>query len=185
MELVPPAPAALATAKECCAGREEEFRLLYEATARPLRAYLYRMLNDVSRADDLLQETYLRFLQAKLPSGMTDEHRKNYLFRIASNLLHDEASSNRSTPVTDHSWTNYACPSNAAVEIQDRTDSARYLAQLTPRQRQLLWLAYVEKFTHKEIARMIGVAAPSIRPMLSRARERLGEILKNAGFRRQ
>jgi RNA polymerase sigma-70 factor (ECF subfamily) len=177
MELVRPAPAAISNAAEGSASTEQEFRLLYERSARPLRAYLYRMLNDASRADDILQETYLRFLQARLPADMTEDHRKNYLFRIATNLLHNEACARKTVELTD-----CAGPSNAPEKV---LDSVRYLEQLPPRQRELLWLAYVEEFTHKEIAGMLGIKAPSVRPMLARARERLSEILKEGGWRRK
>jgi RNA polymerase sigma-70 factor (ECF subfamily) len=117
-------------------------------------------------------------LQARPPAEITEEHRKNYLFRIATNLLHDEASARKNAPLGD-----YPCPSDVAENVRERNDSARYLEQLTARQRKLLWLAYVERFTHKEIAEMMGVKAPSIRPMLARAREHLSEILKKGGFR--
>ncbi len=43
---------------------EEAFQALYDRTARSLWAYLSRMTGDVSLADDLLQETYYRFLRA-------------------------------------------------------------------------------------------------------------------------
>lgn len=178
MELARQAPSALANDAEHAVAKEDEFRLFYDRTARPLRAYLYRMLNDVSRADDILQEAYLRLLQARVPANFSDEHRKNYLFRIATNLLHDEAKSRRGAPLKD-----YASESDVAGEVLERTDRAKYWEQLTPRQRELLWLAYVEQFSHREIAGMIGAKAPSIRPMLSRARERCSEILKQGGFR--
>ena len=155
---------------------EEEFLQLYERTARPLRAYLHRMLNNMSRADDLLQETYLRFLQAKLPADMEEQHRRNYLFRIATNLLHDESGARKDLLLTD-----YPGHSNVAEDVRSQNDCARYLEQLPARQRKLLWLAYVEGFTHKEIADMLGVRAPSIRPMLARARQRFIEILNRVG----
>ncbi len=178
MELVRPAPAVRSAAAEHSAVTEHEFRLLYERTAPTLRAYLYRMVNDISRADDILQETYLRFLQARLPAEMTEQHRKNYLFRIATNLLRDEGRARKAAALRD-----YPCPSDVAKEVRERNDCARYLEQLPARQRKLLWLAYVERFSHHEIAQMIGVKAPSIRPMLARARARLSEILKEGGFR--
>jgi RNA polymerase sigma-70 factor (ECF subfamily) len=108
---------------------------------------------------------------------MSGEHRKNYLFRIATNLAHDEASSPKGAPLTD-----YPAPSNVAEEIREQSDCARRLQQLTERQRELLWLAYVEEFTHKEIADMLGVKAPSVRPMLARARQCLSEILKKGAL---
>ena len=43
---------------------EEAFRTFYELTARPVRVYLARLTGDDRLADDLLQETYYRFLRA-------------------------------------------------------------------------------------------------------------------------
>ena len=45
---------------------EEAFRTFYELTARPVRVYLARMTGDDRLADDLLQETYYRFLRANV-----------------------------------------------------------------------------------------------------------------------
>ena len=67
---------------------EEAFRTFYELTARPVRVYLARMTGDDRLADDLLQETYYRFLRANQTFD-NDDHRRNYLFRIATNLVHD------------------------------------------------------------------------------------------------
>src|SRR5438552_13518151 len=67
---------------------EDAFRLFYERTARPVWAYLVRMTGDPRLADDLLQETYYRLLRANT-THETEAHRRNYLFRIATKLVHD------------------------------------------------------------------------------------------------
>jgi RNA polymerase sigma factor (sigma-70 family) len=67
---------------------EETFRLFYQQTARPLWSYLARIAGDRRHADDLLQETYYRFLRASA-TFESDEHRQRYLFRIATNLSRD------------------------------------------------------------------------------------------------
>ena len=67
---------------------EEAFRAFYERTARPLWAYLARTTGEPHTADDLLQEAYYRLLRASV-AFEDDVHRKNYLFRIATNLLRD------------------------------------------------------------------------------------------------
>jgi RNA polymerase sigma-70 factor, ECF subfamily len=160
---------------------EENFRLFYERTARSLRAYLCKMLGDISKADDLLQESYLRLLQTKLPPDMTEEHRKNYLFRIATNLLRDEGARRKPEPLGDYEAP-HGFGHSAEHWLELGHDMKHLLGQLPRQQRELLWLAYVERFSHQEIAAVVGAKTPSIRPMLARARTKLSEILRAGGF---
>jgi RNA polymerase sigma-70 factor (ECF subfamily) len=150
---------------------EAHFRLFYEQTARPLWAYLARVSGSRDQADDLLQESYCRFLAARLPE-MEPAHRKNYLFRIATNLLRDGW--RRSEPVTDGETPEKACDD----QLESRADVRRGFEQLKARERQLLWLAYVEGSDHQEIARITGLRVASIKMLLFRARRRLAEVLR-------
>jgi RNA polymerase sigma-70 factor (ECF subfamily) len=136
---------------------ETSFRCLHQRTARPLRAYLTRCCGDFALADDLLQEAYLRYLRSGF-EGEDDNHRRNYLYRIATNLVRDHF--RRARPESDDA-----------------------MAELSLRDRQMLWLAYVEGSSHREIARALGLRAASIRSMLFRARHRLAEELKARGLR--
>src|SRR5688572_23065200 len=79
---------AFADAERTFQMNEEAFRVFYEQTARPVWLYLARMTRDDRLADDLLQEAYYRFLRSSA-SFDSDDHRRNYLFRIATNLVHD------------------------------------------------------------------------------------------------
>lgn len=152
---------------------EEGFRLFYNRTARPLRSYLICALGDHSVADDILQETFLRFLQAALPATMEHEHRKNYLFRIATNLIRDHFKTTKSLPLSDS-----ISHASFEDEITEKEDLRRIMKELKPRERELLWLAYVERFSHAEIANMVAAKTESIRPMLARARQSLAELLR-------
>jgi RNA polymerase sigma-70 factor (ECF subfamily) len=67
---------------------EASFRAFYNRTARALWAYLAKVTGDSAAADDLMQESYYRFLRARHAS-MSDEGAKQYLFRTATNLLRD------------------------------------------------------------------------------------------------
>jgi RNA polymerase sigma-70 factor (ECF subfamily) len=152
---------------------EESFHLFYNRTARPLRAYLMCALHDRSSTDDLLQETFLRFLKADLPATMEHDHRKNYLFRIATNLIRDHFKSARAVALDDS-----VSHPGFENDVARRKDLQQVMKELKPRERELLWLAYVEQFSHREIASMVGAKAKSIRPMLARARERLAGLLR-------
>jgi RNA polymerase sigma-70 factor (ECF subfamily) len=151
----------------------EAFRVFYGQTNRPLWAYLLRVSGRRDVADDLLQESYCRFLAAKLPQMDAVESRK-YLFRIATNLWRDRG---RSREVSNTVSATAQCCED---DPETRTDVRRALEQLKPRERQLLWLAHVEGFDHREIACLTGLKVASIRVLLFRARRELASVLREA-----
>jgi RNA polymerase sigma-70 factor, ECF subfamily len=160
---------------------EEAFRVFYDRTARPLWAYLSRVTGSAELADDLLQETYYRFLRAR--RGYESEaHRRNALYRIATNLTRDahrrEQHRPSSIPLGEGAGETAVWDSQGEVDrAQARTDVSRALARMKPRDRQLLWLAYALGLTHREIAEAIGVKTGSIKLMLWRARRRIIGLL--------
>jgi RNA polymerase sigma-70 factor, ECF subfamily len=154
----------------------DRFAAFYERSSKPLWAYLARASGDPSLADDLMQESYVRFLCADAPSDGEVASRR-YLFRIASNLLRDHWRRPRTLALDD-----LPPERSAARDTSAQTDSrltlSPALAQLRPRDRQLLWLAHAENYSHREIAEITGLAAPSIRLLLFRARREMARLLK-------
>jgi RNA polymerase sigma-70 factor, ECF subfamily len=161
---------------------EDAFGALYDRTARGLWAYLSRMTGSPDLADDLLQETYYRFLRARADYE-NEAHRRHALFRIATNLARDRhrhglravlvplPDGGRATPeLADHV--------DLAQEAQQRTDLARAMARLKPREREMLWLAYAQGSNHRDIAGILGVKAASVRLLLFRARRKLAALLR-------
>jgi RNA polymerase sigma-70 factor, ECF subfamily len=154
---------------------EEAFRGFYDRTARGLWAYLARVTGDRQAADDLLQETFYRFLRASAALE-SEAHRRNSLYRIATNLARD---ARRRSLVRGPTGGDVECvASTGDPGAADRSaDLTRAMARLKPRERAMLWLAYAEGASHGEIAEALGVGAPSIKPMLFRARRKLASLL--------
>jgi RNA polymerase sigma-70 factor (ECF subfamily) len=177
---------------------EDAFRAFYDLTSGAVWAYLSHITGDTHAADDLLQETYIRFLGVRRRWD-SDAHRRNYLFRIATNLAHDlhRRSRLRRTEPFDETQVQAGAASPAAgsgaavarafpglsqVEgrpaiYEERADLHRALDRLSPRERQMLWLAYAEGSTHQEIADTLGLRAGGIRVLLFRARRKLAALM--------
>jgi RNA polymerase sigma-70 factor, ECF subfamily len=154
----------------------DRFGEFYERSSRPLWAYLVRAGGDGALADDLMQESYVRFLCADAPGDGEVESRK-YLFRIASNLLRDHWRRAKTVPIEE-----LPVERSAARDVSRQTDSRLTLepamAKMRPRDRQLLWLAHAENYSHREIAEITGLAVTSIRLLLFRARREMARMLR-------
>jgi len=155
---------------------EQTFRVFYESTARPLWSYLSRILGSATLADDLVQESYYRFLRATLKSDDA-AYQKAYLFRIATNLARDHW---RRRPRGENETADaeqVSADDRTAERVQQRSDLGRALGRLKPRERELLWLAYAEGASHKEIATVLGLRTASVRLLLFRARQKVLKLL--------
>jgi RNA polymerase sigma-70 factor (ECF subfamily) len=177
-EAIPGVPASKAAVAANAALDAQAFSGFHQRTARPLWAYLARVLGNAALADDLLQESFLRFLlTARWEEG--EAACRSYLYRIATNLMRDHwrrpaVTSLEEVPEGDLPASNW--------QMDERIDSQGLLkpafAQMRPRERQLLWLAYAEGATHAEIAQITGLGAMSIRLLLFRARHKLARLLR-------
>src|SRR5262249_54397351 len=153
---------------------EESFRAFYERTARQVWAYLVRLTGDSHVADDLLQEAFFRFYRAGTQYE-NESHRRNSLFRIATNLARDYGRRQRrgiDVPLPED------MESPLEARHDQHTDLARALSRLKPLQREILWLAYAQGSSHVEIAEIVGVSSKSIKSLLFRARRKLAELLR-------
>ena len=155
---------------------EDAFRAFYDRTSRGIWAYLTRMTGDRQLAEDLLQETYYRFLRAAA-TYENENHRRNSLYLIATNLVRDSIRRRRDVvPLEEH----VHIDERTAERTESRTDLARAMQQLKPEQRALLSLAYGQGASHNEIADALGLKPASIKSLLFRARRRLAQLLNRS-----
>jgi RNA polymerase sigma-70 factor (ECF subfamily) len=163
---------------------EPAFLEFYARTAGRLHGYLRKLTGDPALAEDLLQEAYLRFL-TRARGLDNDEHQKNYLFRIATNLARDHFRREQRRPLAHEAGISSLRDGSGeagASFADDGGDVWAMLAQLSSRDRELLLLAYVEGMTHKEISHVTGLMRGSIKPLLFRARRRFAGVLTSAGL---
>jgi RNA polymerase sigma-70 factor, ECF subfamily len=154
----------------------DAFAGFYQRSAPALRAYLVRVSGNSALAEDLMQESYLRFLCATCPEGGEVNYRR-YLYRIATNLMRDHWRRPKAASIDDVPERQLAARDELSrVESQVALDPA--MARMRPRERQLLWLAHAEGYSHREIAEITGLNAAGIRLLLFRARRKIARLLR-------
>ena len=167
------------TAEVALAMDEDAFRAFYDRTSRALWGYLSRIAGDRQVADDLLQECYYRLLKSTV-AFESENHRRNYLYRIATNLVRDSRRGSRPLFAEGVDVASLEAPPQRA-DAEQRADVRRAMGRLKPRERQLLWLAYAQGSSHREIAEVLGLKTGSIKLLLFRARRKMAALLQARG----
>lgn len=155
---------------------ETRFRAFYQEMYPRIWSYVHRMVSERSECEDVAQESFLRFLRSA-PSGLSAADQRSYVYRIATNIVKDlwRARQAQVAWLAEQGDDEPVSESEGAITVS--VDINRALDLLSPGQRSLVWLAYVEGYEHKEIAEIIGVKPASVRVLLMRARKRLAEFL--------
>jgi len=158
---------------------EEAFVNFYRKTVRPFWAYLARVSGSATLADDLVQESYLRFLRAKAPWKDGEDACRRYLFRIGTNLVRDH----RRRPTTDQldEIPESKLPTVAPYKFEQLDSESLLeagLSRVRPLERRLLWLAHAEGFSYREISEITGIGTARVRITLFRARHKLARAVR-------
>ena len=117
---------------------EEAFRAFYDRTARLLWAYLSRITRQRRHPPTTCSRKRITASCARGSPHESDAHRRHYLFRIATNLVHDRHRASRDVTRAGRRRTCAELPApgdDGGVEPQQRTDLRRAMARLKPRER--------------------------------------------------
>ena len=136
---------------------------LFRAHWSTVLGYLTRRTGDRVLAEELAQETFTRATAAFL--GWRGGPPAAWLLAIARNVLVDHhRRGRRLVPLEESLLPSQAFPDNV-VEVRD------LLSRLPPNTRRLLTLAYLDGFTHAEIAAITGQTPAAVRSAVWRARD--------------
>jgi RNA polymerase sigma-70 factor, ECF subfamily len=151
---------------------------VWQAERPRLLSLAYRMLGDWSRAEDMVQDAWLRW------TGRTEEADEPaaYLVAIVTRLCLNELSSARSRNEESRSDrlpepVNFEASGLFRVEAFDDVSMALLvmLQRLTPAERAVLLLHDVFDLEHARIAELVGKTPAASRKLLERARASVAE----------
>jgi RNA polymerase sigma-70 factor (ECF subfamily) len=140
-----------------------------------LRRYARALTGDVSRADDLVQDTLERAL-AKLDLWQPGSDLRAWLFTLMHNLFVNQIRIRRPQETVMEDALDQAV-SGGQMDALAARDIHGALARLPEEQRAVLLLVGLEQFGYAEAAQVLGVPVGTVMSRLSRARERMRAML--------
>ena len=133
---------------------------------------LYRLclltLGNAADAEDAVQETMIRYLQ-KAPVFENGEHEKAWLIAVATNKCKDILRFRSRHPVAED------MDLGAYAEPTEDSGIMDALMMLPEKYRVVLILYYVEEYSIKDIAKMIGRTPSAVKMRLQKGRSLLKE----------
>lgn len=170
-----------ALVRRCQDGDKEAFRLLVEQHKRILFGTAYLMARDRGTAEDALQEALVKVWK-HLPSLRLHGSLKAWLLRIVVNEVKQQFRKRRVQTLPLEKASELAGDPDEVGATVIRKEEYQFLRQalgmLPPEQKETVVLRYYSGLTVPEIAAVMGQREGTIKSRLSRALDRLGDIMR-------
>ena len=155
--------------------------------------FIYRMIGDRERAEDLVQEAFIR-VHRHLHRFDPARKFSTWIYTIASNLAKNELRSRRRNPLVffqsiKRLWQDEESKPLQYEDVSSRPDEVyqrqhlqelvdETVVQLTPHHREVFILRELEGKSYEEIAEIVGCNIGTVKSRLNRARHSFAELIR-------
>ncbi len=148
--------------------------------------YLNGYVKNLPLAEELTEETFFR-LMVKKPRFSGKSSFKSWLYSIGRNVAVDFLRRNAKilpTPVEEMAdyLQEEADLEQSYLQEEEKIALYRALSQLNDDYRNILWLVYLEGFSHEEVATVLKKNRRQVKNLLYRAKQSLKNTLEKEGF---
>jgi RNA polymerase sigma-70 factor (ECF subfamily) len=154
--------------QQVASGDQSVYATLVTDHLGPISAYAQRMTGNVSNAEDITQEVFLRLWLKASEFDATRARLTTWLHQMAHNLAIDQHRKRHrevSLEVID-----VPDPAVTSGSSEEPYPVAQALLQLPERQRSALALTYYQDLSNREVADIMGLSTRAVESLLVRAR---------------
>lgn len=151
---------------------EQALAAIFDTYYRPLYRYLYHHVGHVQTAEDLAAKVFQRFLEALHNGQAPDSHLSAWLFKVAHHLAIDEARRfvHRDYAPLDENIPTLEINMEEHFHIAYETQRVQFaLKNLTPQQKSVIILHFLEGLDNAEIARVLHSTIGAVKALQHRA----------------
>ncbi|KPK68327.1 hypothetical protein AMJ82_08575 [candidate division TA06 bacterium SM23_40] len=173
------------------AGETGAFDLLYQRHGPPLLNFINRIIQDRDRAEDLLQETFLRVFR-HVSKYRPEAKVSTWIYRIATNLCYNELRSRRRHRLVSIDGREDARIESSLCQSSTRCDDPHAslvldeeirqveagIASLPENERIVLVLRFYHGYSYAEIAEILACPLGTVKSRLHAAVHHLRRVLK-------
>jgi RNA polymerase sigma factor (sigma-70 family) len=163
---------------QAISGDVEAFGELYTNHVTKIYRYVYYNVHDKEHAEDITQEVFLKAWKAIGSCRGKEKTFSSWLYRIAHNLIIDKLRKSQKQPSREAELPEDIRDTSDRMEISlEQRDLLKVIDVLSPNQRQVIVMKFIEEMDNREIAETMGKSTGAIRILQMRALETLRKTL--------
>lgn len=165
-------------------GEKSAFELLYNKYKDKIQYFVYNIVKDYQKAEDITQEVFIYVMQNKIKKGYTFKY---YIYLIAKsrayNLINMEK---RRIEINEDYYNGTEQVGQDVADIVTKNEKRKAIMSaidmLDDRYKNAIYLVKIEELTYQETAQILGESVQNIKNLIHRGKKELRKILIKKGF---
>jgi len=167
-------------------GEKGAFELLYSKYKDKLHYFIFNIVKDYQKAEDITQDVFIYVMQNKLKEGHSF---KQYIYLIAkSRAINYINSEKRKIDINERYLAKEdEAIENDIIEIITKNETKRELMEaineLDDKYKNAIYLVKIEELSYKETAQILGETTQNVKNLIHRAKKELRKNLIKKGYK--
>ena len=165
-------------------GEKSAFELLYNKYKDKIQYFVYNIVKDYQKAEDITQDVFIYVMQNKIKEGYTFKY---YIYLIAKsrayNLINMEK---RRTEINEDYYNETEQVGQDVANIVTKNEKRKAIISsidmLDDRYKNAIYLVKIEELTYQETAQILGESVQNVKNLIHRGKKELRKILIKKGF---
>lgn len=166
-------------------GEKEAFELLYNKYKIRIEYFIYNIVKDYQKAEDLTQETFIYIIQNKMKENYSFKY---YIYLIAKSkaINYINVEKRRNEIKEEYLSNNDEQIEKDILELitkeETRKEVLEAIEKLDEKYKNAIYLVNIEGLTYKETSQILGETLQNTKNLIHRGKKQLRKVLLKKGF---
>ena len=166
-------------------GEKGAFELLYNKYKDKIQYFVYNIVKDYQKAEDITQDVFIYIMQNKIKDGYSFKY---YIYLVAKSRAYNQINmEKRRTEINEEYILNGAEQvgqdvADIVTKNEKRQEIIKAIDMLDDRYKNAIYLVKIEELTYQETAQILGESIQNVKNLIHRGKKELRKILIKKGF---
>ena len=165
-------------------GEKSAFELLYNKYKNKIQYFVYNIVKDYQKAEDITQDVFIYVMQNKIKEGYTFKY---YLYLVAKSRAYNlNNMEKRRTEINEDYYNKTEQIGQDVADIVTKNEKRKAIMNaidmLDDRYKNAIYLVKIEELTYQETAQILGESVQNVKNLIHRGKKELRRILIKKGF---
>ena len=166
-------------------GNKEAFETLYNKYERKIQYFIYNIVKDYQRAEDITQDVFIYVMQNRIKQGYTFKY---YIYLVAKSRAYNHINTEKNRmKINEQYFSNESDQieqdvADIVTRNEKRKEILNAIDMLDNKYKNAIYLVKIEELTYKETAQILGMSVQNVKNLIHRGKKELYKILIKKGY---